>query len=151
MFEYEPIEVKKTDPSVRLLAEAFANFFCYLFYLYLILLAIRIPEFVLSIIGIFSRIKIIYLLSILSFFLFILYFFLICFISKKATLIGWLLIILIICTYLIDGTCYFLYFYEEINTISIFILLIISDLSIIPALIISIIFKMMRNELNNQR
>ena len=117
---------------------AIVLFFCLVTFYYLILIGLRIAILVLSIIGFSSGYKTFYLLSILPFFVLILFPFLLYFIPKTAPLIFTIILEMSIFSYIMDGMSYYFFFSEEINSKSLFILLIINDEIILPALVISI-------------
>ena len=129
--EYESIEkidkkenIKKRDfmPTSYKILGLFSIIY------FIIVLGLRIAEFVISIINISSGYKIFYLLSIIIFVLSLLIVISIFLSFSFSTFIlKFILSIIMISSIGIDGTCYFLYFYEEINVKSLFVLLIISD------------------------
>ena len=101
--------------------------------LYFLMIGCRIADIIISIYNLTSEYKIYYILSIVSFSLFIcipIIFTISCF-YQKMIIVKLLFIEMILC-YIVDGVCYFFYVYEVIQNIALLSLMIVSDIFFCP-------------------
>ena len=108
----------------------------YIFFLCLIFIGFGLALLIISLIHIVSEFKIFYLLNIVAIIIPIALISMRC-LRGSDEVCAIRVLVLIFSKYLFDGICYFFYFYETINTFAPLILLIFSDVFLLPCIYIA--------------
>ncbi len=99
---------------------------------------LRICQFIIALINFLSVKSIFYLLSMIGILPGLIFFTIYCILKAKGNTKEWIMTVVVGFIFFYDCACYFFYFYENIEHISILVLLVISDIYILPIFLVNL-------------